>query len=90
MIIGEDMDIMSKPGTKVKFLNRNGWDHERDAANEILNIHDTYTVKYIRIGSWKSYVQLIEFPTSSFNTVMFENVGEYEVYADDEIDTGYV
>lgn len=84
------MDIMSKPGTKVKFLNRNGWDHERDGASEFLNTHDTYTVKYIRIGGWTSYVQLTEFPTKSFNTVMFENVGEYEVYTDDEIDTGYV
>lgn len=84
------MDIMSKPGTKVKFLNRNGWDHEREVASNFLNIHDTYTVKCIRIGGWQSYVQLTELPTKSFNTVMFENVGEYEVYTDDEIDTGYV
>ncbi len=67
------MDIYTKPGKKVKFLNKNGYDWQKEEAAKVLNTEDEYTVVDIDIGGWMSDVYLEGFP-HPFNTVMFENV----------------
>lgn len=72
--MGRDM-LEVKPGDKVKFLNRNGYDCEPiTAVKEGLVEGGVYTVQNIRIGSCKSYVFIDEFPKNGFNTVMFSVV----------------
>lgn len=67
----ELMDIYSEEGTKVRYLNQNGYDYEREEANKELVEGEVYTVKYTIVGSWYSTVVLKEFPDKEFNTVMF-------------------
>jgi hypothetical protein len=68
------MDIYSKPGTKIVFINKNGYDHERESANKILKVGQIYTVESIDVRSFVSYVKLEEVPGKGFNTVMFERI----------------
>lgn len=67
------MNIHSKPGTKVKFIDKNGTKQDKKYASKILNIEDVYTVKSIEVHRWVSYVTLEEVPNHEFNTVMFED-----------------
>lgn len=69
------MDIYAEPGHKVKFTNENGRDEERENASKILNTEDIYTVEYINVGGWFSYVKLEGIP-GVYNTVMFVDVEE--------------
>jgi hypothetical protein len=68
------MNIYSKHGDKVIFLNQNGLEQQRDRAIFMglipLNV---YTVNRIEVGSWSSQVELIEFPDLWLNTVMFDD-----------------
>lgn len=73
------MDIYAKPGTKVRFLNRNGYDRDLEYANEVLNTEDVYEVERVDIGGWSSSVYLVG-QKRPFNTVMFDIVGDYESY----------
>jgi hypothetical protein len=70
----EDMDIYCEEGTKVKFINEGGWDGEFEEAKKYLKQGEMYTVDYVDIGGWTSYVTLKEFPTKEFNTVLFAEV----------------
>ena len=70
------LSIYAKSETKVKFINDNGYDFEREEANQILGTDKIYTVKHINVGGWISYVHLKEIPNKSFNTVMFDEVEE--------------
>ncbi len=69
------MDLNTAKGQKVVFLNRNGYDPEREHAASILETGAEYTVQNIKISNSYSSVRVAEFPDTSFNTVMFENVG---------------
>lgn len=68
------MDIYAKPGTKVKYLGKNGYDAERERAKEFLEVGAVLTVKEIDVHSWVSYALFEEVPGVWFNTVMFEEV----------------
>jgi hypothetical protein len=70
------MNIYAKNGDKVRFINKNGYDGQPDAARKAGLVEGSiYTVKEVDIGCSHSYVYLKEFPgTQSFNTVMFEDV----------------
>lgn len=75
---GSTMDIWSPPGTYVKYLNKNGYESDRERANKVLEEGKQYTVYKIDVGSSRSTVQLVEFPDQWFNTVMFENLEGYD------------
>lgn len=64
------MDIYCKPDHKVKFINDNGHDYERESAARVLNTDTIYEVEYVDIHGWVSYVKLKGID-STFNTVMF-------------------
>jgi hypothetical protein len=61
-------------GTKVRYLDRNGYDHQRQAARDaLLNTEDSYVVNYCYIGrssSSYSFKGII----GRWNSVMFEKV----------------
>lgn len=64
------MDIYSRPGTKVVFHGRGGYDGEKVRAEKSLVLGNTYTVKYTDVGSCSSSVWFYE-AEGVFNTVMF-------------------
>lgn len=68
------MNIYSKSGTKVTFLNKNGNDWQRAVANKIFKVGQIYTVKSIDVHSCVSYVEFEEFPEKTFNSVMFDDI----------------
>ena len=61
-------------GRKVKYLNKNGADYQREQANLHFQEGQTLTVKEIYVGSWSSEVEFVEYPFLKFNTVMFEDL----------------
>lgn len=68
------MNIYASRGSKVSFLNKNGYDRDLTYANEAgLKEGEVYTVLETEVGSWSSSVSLLEFPGKSFNTVMFDD-----------------
>lgn len=72
------MDINTKQGSKVIFLNENGLDCHLETAREAGLKKDTeYIVERMSVGQSRSTVSLKGF-SEEFNTVMFENVGGYE------------
>lgn len=69
----EVMDIYSRPGTKVKFIGRNGHDYQLAKAKEIFTEGQILTIKQIDVSNWSSSVQFEEVG-GWFNTVMFGRV----------------
>lgn len=61
-------------GRKVKFLNKNGYDHEREEARKYFEEGQILTVKEIYVGGWSSTVEFVELPNIKFNTVMFGDI----------------
>ena len=72
------MDIYARPGTKVKFLGKNGYDYQLKEASEMFEVGLVLTVKSIEVGDSSSSVVFEEMPGKSFNTVMFEEVYFHE------------
>lgn len=70
------MRLNAPRGQKVRYLNRNGYDVQRQYANTFLNEGAIYTVKEVLVYPSSSDVFLEEFPDHAFNTVMFEETGE--------------
>lgn len=68
------MDIYCEEGTKIRYIATGGYDSEVPEANKYLEKDEIYTVDYVDIGGFISYVHLKEFPDRDFNTVMFEEV----------------
>lgn len=67
------MDIYNtKPGDRVKYTGKGGYDSDRELANKYLTIGECYTVCYIAVYDWYSTVELEEFENIEFNTVLFE------------------
>lgn len=62
-------------GTKVKWVNKNGYPHEREVAAATLNEDDIYEVELCRIGRSSSTYQLKDI-YGRWNSVMFEKVEE--------------
>lgn len=67
------MNIYARPGYKVRFLGKNGFDNDLIKAFEHLEKGAVYTVAAIEVGNWSSVVWFEENPTVAFNTVMFED-----------------
>lgn len=62
-----------KPGDKMRFLGRNGDDHERAAALEVMSPGDVFTVASCHVHSWEHSVRFEELG-GCWNGVMFERV----------------
>lgn len=67
---------VSPEGRKVVYLNKNGYDMERDRANKHFKEGQILTIKEIYVGRSSSEVEFIELPDNRFNTVMFDDVKE--------------
>ena len=65
---------VSPQGRKVRYLNENGYDLERERANKFFKEGDILEVKEIYVGRSSSKVEFIGFEGKMFNTVMFEDV----------------
>jgi hypothetical protein len=71
------MNIYAKKGTQIQFGNPNaGYDCDIKQAKKHLNLNKIYTVQYVNIGSFHSYVKLVEIPDQTFNTVLFNDIKE--------------
>ena len=72
---GERYESADSPkGRKVRFLNDNGYDSEREHASKLFKTGQILTVKEIYVGTFSSTVEFIEYPKEQFNTVMFCDV----------------
>lgn len=69
------MNIYAQKGTKVRFLNFNGQEWEREKAATVFDIETEYTVDRTDVGGWSSDVYFEEV-AGPWNTVMFLEVGE--------------
>lgn len=70
------MNIYATKGDKVRFLNENGRESEREFAAKILTEGQVYTVDHTDVYGWHTDVYLQEIPGHYFNSVMFEDVKE--------------
>ncbi|MFD2658561.1 hypothetical protein [Gracilibacillus thailandensis] len=61
-------------GRKVRFLNENGYEFDKEHARKHINEGDILTVKEIYVGRSSSEVEFEEIPNQKFNTVMFEDI----------------
>jgi hypothetical protein len=66
-------DICPK-GRKVIFLNKNGYDSEREYARKLFSEGDILTVKEIYVNRCSSEVEFEEYPGKMFNTIMFGDI----------------
>ncbi|MGE7726954.1 hypothetical protein [Bacillus cereus] len=68
---GDRYDGPLPAGRKVYFLNKNGYDSEREHAATFFEEGQVLTVKEIYVGRSNSKVEFVEHPLKKFNTVMF-------------------
>lgn len=71
----EIMRLDTKPGEKVRFLDKNGLDCQLKRAKKLFKKGDILIVKEMNIGGFSSTITFISTGGEVFNTVMFENVG---------------
>jgi hypothetical protein len=64
-------DRWPEPGDKMRFLNRNGYDSELEAARKVFNTSDTYTVRGFDLGSLSSRITF-QGISGRWNSVMFD------------------
>ena len=69
------MNIYAPKGTKVRFLNFNGQDWEREKAATVFDTEKEYTVDHTDVGNWSTDVYFEEV-AGPWNSVMFLEVGE--------------
>lgn len=67
--------VLAKAGDKVRFLNKNGHEHEREEALRVLGENGVATVERISVGRSSSRYYFVGIP-SYWNTVMFETVSD--------------
>lgn len=67
------MDIFNNTSRKIRCV-RNDTDVIDGYYGELLEIGQTYTVDFIEVDSWVTYVYLKEFPDKHFNSVLFEEI----------------
>lgn len=65
---------VSPTGRKVYFLNKNGYEGERERANKLFGDDRILTINEIYVGRSRSEVEFLEHPNLKFNTVMFADV----------------
>lgn len=71
------MNIYSESGSKVKYLDENGYDSDVIRARSLgLVKGEVYTVTYTDVSDMSTAVILKEFPNYRFNSVMFEDFTE--------------
>jgi hypothetical protein len=63
-------------GDEVVFLAANGHDYQLEAAKKVFVKDQILTVKDILIGDWYSSIEFLERPGQTFNSVMFELLGD--------------
>jgi hypothetical protein len=63
-------------GRKVVYLNDNGYDTQREHANQYFKEGQVLTVNEIYVGRSSSGVEFVEVPNKRFNTVMFADLDE--------------
>lgn len=68
------MDIYSESGKKVKFLGKNGYNHQLKEALEFFKPEEILTVKRTNVQNWSSTVEFKEYPGKWWNTVMFGDI----------------
>ena len=68
-----DESVFYVKGTRVRFMNKNGYDMERERAFKEIGEGRIVTVKTCSVGSSSSKYTFEEVP-GSWNTVMFEKV----------------
>lgn len=62
-----------QPGDRMRFLARNGYEHERDDALKVMSPGDVFTVIKCKVDSYMHWVSFEEIE-GSWNGVMFERV----------------
>jgi hypothetical protein len=67
------LNIYSREGDKLIFLDKNGDDGEREKAKKWLKKGEIYTVDHVDVFKYSTTVYLKEFPGKGFNMVMFRN-----------------
>jgi len=72
------LNIYTPPGRKVRFMNANGHDGEKEEACLYLQEGAVYTLLKADIYRYRTEIYLEEFPEIPFNSVMFANVKEGE------------
>jgi hypothetical protein len=66
-----------RKGKKIRYsFPDNGYQHDKDRANDCLEIGHVYTVSDYNIGNWSSSIKLEESAVWWFNSVMFSDVEE--------------
>lgn len=82
------MNIYAEPGSKVIFLNKHGYESQREYALVCgLEEGGVYTVRHTEISQSSTIVYLYEFATG-FNSVMFEDFMEEDFMEEEFLDTG--
>lgn len=72
----EDDDSRIESGDEVRYMGEGGWPGESDSANEHLTIGAIYTVAEACVHSWHTKIYLDGFPNISFNSALFDKVGD--------------
>lgn len=68
--IGPRMSLDTPPGAKVRYR------YPDRGVSADLELGREYAVRRVEIGSWCSWVHLVDVPGNGFNTMHFDNVGE--------------
>ena len=66
------MSEWPKPGDKMRFMNRNGYDHQLEEARKVFTTDQILTVKSCNVGRSDHRISFEEYPERSWNGVMFE------------------
>ncbi|MEB4780810.1 hypothetical protein P5G60_03345 [Paenibacillus jamilae] len=78
--------LKAKKGCKVRYMNRGGYDKDREWANKHLVKGQAYTIDQVEIHQSSTTVYLAEVPGHGFNSVCFDDVFEEK----DGIDYGRI
>lgn len=75
--VGEATRMSGWPwkGDKMKFLGKNGYDHEREDALKLFEVGAEYEVVDCDVGDWRHTVSFVGIP-GRWNGVMFEAVAQ--------------
>jgi hypothetical protein len=72
------MSLSTPIGSYVQYMNKNGYDKDRELANRHLIEGDIYKVTGMDVFGYTSSVYLQDFDGIGFNTVMFKNLNARE------------
>ena len=66
-------DVLAKAGDKVRYLDKNGHDYQRELARKVFGVDAILTVERISVGRSSSKYFFKDVP-GEWNTVMFERL----------------